>query len=104
MSLWAKNEEKRVSYFNPKFLGVTGRRAELDRLSLYVGAKYGYEDIKTRKVVADVKDLTDDVNYIVRHFGDLFVLDPNANLVAYIYPYHEEKKLVAAYTKIRAYY
>jgi protein SCO1/2 len=99
-----ENLKQYVAYFNPKFLGVTGSREELDKLNFYVGAKYGYEDIKTHKVVADVKELTDDENYIVRHFGDLFVIDPQASLVAYVYPYHEDRKLVATYNKIRSYY
>lgn len=93
-----------VSYFNPKFLGVTGDRAELDKITLYVGAKYGYEDSRTHKLVADVKELSDDENYTVRHFGDLFVFDPDAKLVAYIYPYHNKKNLVASYKKIRSYF
>lgn len=59
-----------VSYFNPRFVGVTGSDTELKAFARQLGVLYVLNE-------ADA-----DGNYLVDHTAGVFLLDPRARLVA----------------------
>ncbi|MES1944287.1 Sco1/SenC family electron transport protein [Salinisphaera sp. PC39] len=72
-----------LDYFDPAFVGVTGPRAEIERLTaaLYVPFRY----------VGDVEA----GDYTVDHSGALVLVDPEARAVAYFSPPHDPGTLAA---------
>lgn len=84
--------KKYVSFFHPDFIGLTGDKAEIDRLTETLGVIYDYEG-----------DLSSD-EYIVNHYGAILVVDPEARLRAHILPPHPNQKVVDAVNGIIDYY
>jgi protein SCO1/2 len=81
-----------VTYFNPQFVGLTGDKTNIDRLSKKLGVVYDYEgDVASGE-------------YTVNHYAAILVIDPRGRLRAHILPPHPVKKLVEAMTKITEYY
>jgi protein SCO1/2 len=60
-----------VRYFNPAFLGATGPHEQLKALTAQLGAMY-----------ARVQDEGSAMSYLVDHSATIFLLDPQARLVA----------------------
>ena len=81
-----------TTYFNPTFMGVTGKRKELDKFRDPIGAIYSYEG-----------DTNSD-NYVVNHFSGIYFIDPKGRERAYVLPPHSKTILSKAYQLIRNYY
>ena len=82
-----------TAHFNPKFIGVTGTRAEIDKLVDHHGIFYAIDEHEE-----------DDNAYTVYHPSELFLINPDAQLQALLrYP---ENPVVMAddFLKIRAHY
>lgn len=81
-----------VSYFNPDFIALTGKKADIDLLSKKLGVIYDYEgDIEAG-------------SYVVNHYAAILVIDPKGRLRAHILPPHPVDKVVDAVNRIRDYY
>lgn len=78
-----------VSYFNKKFIGVTGARAALNTFTREVGVAY------------DFPDGTKGNNYTVSHTSLVALFDPQARLHAIFTPPHKAEAIVEGYRKIR---
>lgn len=78
-----------VSYFDKKFIGVTGARAALDTFTHEVGVSYGFPDG------------TDGDNYSVSHTSVVALFDPNAHLHAIFTPPHRADAIIDGFRKIR---
>jgi protein SCO1/2 len=84
--------KKYVSYFHPDFKGLTGDKAEIDKLTKALGIIYEYDgDIENN-------------DYIVNHYGAILVVDPQARLRAHILPPHPNQKIIDAVETIIDYY
>lgn len=90
-----------VGYFNPLFLGVTGTKPEIDKLTEHVGAIYDFEDIETGSPIRDVNELRDHPGYLVNHYSSFIVINPDAKMVAHIYPPHHVDRVVNIINLIR---
>jgi protein SCO1/2 len=81
-----------LEYFNPSFIGLTGKKGEIDRLTKRLGVIYDYEgDVKAG-------------DYTVNHYSGILVVDPRGRLRAHILPPHTVAKLVKATTGLMNYY
>lgn len=81
-----------IHYFNPQFIGVSGNKAEIDRLAEAVGVIYEFEGD------------TGSERYNVNHYAAILMVDPKGRLRAHILPPHPASKMVSVITKIREYY
>lgn len=70
-----------LSFFSEKFIGLTGEKAQIDILADSLGVIYDYE--------GDVE--SDD--YIVNHFGAVYLFDPKGRLRTHILAPHEVERL-----------
>ncbi len=81
-----------VSFFNPDFIGLTGKKADIDQLSEALGIIYDYEgDVEAGK-------------YTVNHYAAILVIDPKGRVRAHILPPHPVDKVVNAINRIMDYY
>lgn len=80
-----------VTYFNPKFRGVTGAPEELNRLAkpLHVFYQRG-------------SDAKDSANYTVDHTSTIILIDPAARPRAIFTPPQNPERMAADFLKIRA--
>lgn len=83
-----------VQFFNPEFIGVSGKLNELDKLVNQIGILYGYDE----------KDSKDDKEYIVNHSSQLILVDPKGRMRAVISPPHIAKTITANFQTIRTFY
>jgi len=81
-----------MDFFNPEFIGLTGDKKEIDKLSETLGVIYDFEG-----------DTSSD-EYLVNHYAAILVIDPQARLRAHILPPHSVDKVATAITKLRNYY
>jgi len=81
-----------VRYFDPSFIGVTGKANEIDKLTGQLGILYGFED----------KDADD--NYNVNHSAQFVLIDPQGRLRAVISPPHDPATIASNFLAIRNYY
>lgn len=81
-----------VTFFNESFVGLTGDKAEIDKLAERLGVIYDYEG-----------DTSSD-DYVVNHFAAVYVFDPHARMRAYILPPHDVQKVSRAFKLISDYY
>ncbi len=81
-----------ITFFDPDFIGITGDKTEIDKLSERVGVIYDYE--------GDVRD----EDFIVNHYAAILIIDPDARLRAHILPPHSVEKVSTAFNRIRDYY
>jgi len=81
-----------VEYFNPKFIGATGLKAELDKFQAPLGVIYDYEG-----------DTTSD-DYEVSHFAAIYIIDPRGRERAYVLPPHSDKQVGEAFNLVYNYY
>ena len=81
-----------VRYFDPSFIGVTGKADEIDKLTGQLGILYGFED----------KDA--DGNYNVNHSAQFVLIDPQGRLRAIISPPHDPATIASNFQTIRKYY
>lgn len=83
-----------VEYFNPEFLGITGKLDEIDKLTRQIGILYGYDE----------KDSDKDQQYTVNHSAQLILIDPKGRMRAVISPPHDAKTISANFQTIRLFY
>lgn len=83
-----------VQFFNPEFIGVTGKLNELDKLVNQIGILYGYDE----------KDGENDKEYIVNHSAQVILVDPKGRMRAIISPPHIAKTMAANFQTIRTFY
>lgn len=81
-----------VRYFDPSFIGVTGKADEIDKLTGQLGILYGFED----------KDA--EGNYNVNHSAQFVLIDPQGRLRAVISPPHDPATIASNFQTIRNYY
>lgn len=81
-----------VRYFDPRFIGVTGKADEIDKLTGQLGILYGFED----------KD--EEGNYNVNHSAQFVLIDPQGRLRAVISPPHDPATIASNFKTIRNYY
>lgn len=84
-----------VSYFNDRFIGVTGSTAELDNFSRQMSALYTVHPKE-----ADQPDGT----YLVSHNSTIFLVDPQGRLYGRFPPPQTPKEIAGVFMKIRAFY
>ena len=82
-----------VSYFDPSFIGVTGKADEIDKLTGQLGILYGFED-KDPKTGS----------YNVNHSAQFVLIDPQGRLRAVISPPHDPATIASNFQSIRNYY
>ncbi len=80
-----------MAFFDQGFIGLTGSTEEIDNLTRQLGAGYmrGEE--------------TSPGNYVVNHTSAIFLIDPQARLVAAFSQPHNPATIVELFHKIRAY-
>ncbi|MDH5257517.1 MAG: SCO family protein [Gammaproteobacteria bacterium] len=81
-----------VEYFNPKFVGATGAKVEIDKFQEPLGVIYDFEG-----------DTNSD-DYIVNHFAAIYIIDPKSRERAYILPPHSLKQVGEAFNLVYDYY
>lgn len=81
-----------VRYFDPSFIGITGKADEIDKLTGQLGILYGFED----------KD--ENGNYNVNHSAQFILIDPEGRLRAVISPPHDPATIASNFQTIRKYY
>ena len=81
-----------MRYFDPSFIGITGKADEIDKLTGQLGILYGFED----------KDA--DGNYNVNHSAQFILIDPEGRLRAVISPPHDPATIASNFQTIRNYY
>jgi len=87
-----KRLKEYVSYFNPKFLGVTGSTAQVDTFARQIGALY------TLHKKASNED------YLVTHNSSIFLIDPQGRLYGRFPPPHAANEIAEIFIKIRVFY
>jgi len=63
-----------VQYYNPEFIGVTGKQDQIDELTSQLGILYGFDDPN------------ENGDYNVSHSGQIILIDPQANMRAVFSP------------------
>jgi protein SCO1/2 len=81
-----------LEYFDKSFIGLTGKKSEIDKFTDPLGVIYSYEGDTSKG------------DYIVNHFAAMYIIDPKARMRAYILPPHQLDRVMEAYTLIREYY
>lgn len=82
-----------MEFFNKDFIGVTGEKKNIDVLTRQFGAAYMMEQAE-----ASVPE-----QYLVSHTSAIFLVDPDANLVASFSQPHNPETITAQYQKVRTY-
>ena len=93
-----------VSYFNNKFMGVTGETAELDAISRQMSALYTIhpkEPAKPGKPKASGKGAD---AYTVTHNSTIFLVDPQGRLYGRFPPPQLPQEITEVFIKIRTFY
>jgi len=84
-----------VSYFNDRFIGVTGSTAEVDDFSRQMSAMY--------TIHAKEAGQADDT-YLVTHNSTVFLVDPQGRLHGRFPPPQTPKEIAEVFMKIRMFY
>lgn len=82
-----------MEFFDKGFVGVTGDRVNIDNITRQFGAGYAIE-----KANPDAPD-----QYLVGHTSAIFLVSPEARLVASFSQPHSSETITRQYTKIRSY-
>jgi protein SCO1/2 len=82
-----------VEYFNPQFIGLTGKPAELDGLTSNLGI-----------VHAKIANTADPTNYLVDHSASVLLVDPKGRLTALFGAPQQAKTLADDFHRLRRYY
>jgi protein SCO1 len=78
-----------VTYFNQAFLGITGDKTELEKLTRPLGIAYA-RDPKTAS----------SENYIINHSASILLVEPEGQLRALISPPHDAEEIAKDYKTI----
>ena len=76
-----------VAFFNPGFIGATGKAAELKRFTTLLGVNYGYQNAVTGMPAGGIKHRPEG-DYALDHSANFFVFDDHARLVTWVEPPH----------------
>ncbi len=78
-----------IHYFNPHFIGLTNNKEAIDEFTrqFFTGYVLGEKQA--------------DGNYLVSHTSSIFLIDPQARLIATFSPPHQVKTLVSQYLLIK---
>jgi len=79
-----------MEYFGPEFTGMTGFPNEVYDLAKQFGAAY----IKEEETAPG--------NYLVSHTSSIFLVDPQARIVASFSPPHNHETIASQYSGIKA--
>jgi protein SCO1/2 len=91
-----------IKYFNKDFIAVTGnKRSEVVLLTYPLGVDFDFEDAKTNLPIEDYDKLTKEDDYLVNHFGGIFIVDPMERVTAIVLPPHDPDKLASLFQYIR---
>lgn len=94
-----------IYFYNPEFIGVTASdNAALKQMTEQFGASFDYEDPATGDRIPDPSKLPPGSEYIVNHYGSLFLIGPDERVYADLLPPYQVERvrevfdtLVAAY-------
>jgi len=78
-----------LNYFNPNFIGLGGNKESIDKFTRQFAAGYMLEDKQA------------DGNYLVSHTSSIFLVDPDAKLIATFSPPHQLDTLISQYQLIK---
>lgn len=84
-----------ATYFNKKFIGVTGSTAELDAFSRQMSVMYTIHAKEPGK---------GDDNYLVSHNSTIFVVDPQGRIYGRFPPPQTPEEIAEIFLKMRAFY
>lgn len=95
-----------VSYFNNKFIGVTGDKEQLDALSRQMSVLYA---INSKEPAKDAKEPQKEggsgkEEYTVTHSSTIFLIDPQGRLYGRFPPPQLPQEIAQAFVKIRMFY
>lgn len=82
-----------VHFFNPHFLGATGKAKQIANIAGQVGAHYGFRNNPKSKA-----------GYTVTHSAEIILVDPQVRERAVFPPPHKIDAITSAFRKIRHYY
>lgn len=82
-----------VHFFNPHFIGATGKADQIANIAKQVGAHYGFRNDPKSKA-----------GYTVTHSAEIVLIDPQARERAVFSPPHKIDAITSAFRKIRHYY
>jgi protein SCO1/2 len=83
---------KYLDYFNQDFLGASGTKQDLDSLTRQFGAGY----------MLQPKTGTDE--YLISHTSSIFLVDPQARIVAAFSPPHDPGTIAEQFQQIRTFF
>lgn len=72
----AENMNQYITYFNPKFVGLTGSETQIAKLGEQFGVFY----------IKETLNGADDDNYLIEHTGSVMFVDPKGQYVANLSP------------------
>ncbi len=78
-----------LNYFNPNFIGLGGDKEAIDNFTRQFAAGYMLGEKQA------------DGNYLVSHTSSIFMIDPQARLIATFSPPHKVDTLVSQYKQIK---
>ena len=81
-----------MSYFNKRFIGVTGDKEQLDSFARLFGAGYVIEPERGPG------------DYLVSHTSSIFLVDPQQRLLAHFSPPHDAATIAEQFRKIKSRY
>lgn len=84
-----------VSFFDQRFLGVTGSVEQLDAFSRQIGVFYTIHAREAGKP---------DDSYLVTHSSTIFLIDPQGRLSGRFPPPHEAQEMAEIFQKIRTFH
>lgn len=92
-----------VSYFNPEFLGITGKTQELKKFSKQLGVIYfkGAEFKDPERPQAKPPAEPSEEDKMVSHTSAFFLIDPLGRLIAIFPEYNNTDMIFSEYTRIR---
>ncbi len=80
-----------AQYYDPSFIGITGKLDEVDNLTRQLGILYGYEEPDKQG------------NYHVNHSGQIILIDPQGNMRAVFSPPLDPKQIARDFQRIKTY-
>jgi len=81
-----------MTYFNETFMGVTGKKQQIDDFARQFGAGY---IIEPERGPGD---------YLISHTSSIFLVDPKTQVLAHFSPPHDPENIAAQFEQIRALY
>lgn len=94
-----------IYFYNPEFIGVTARdNAALKQMTEQFGASFDYEDPATGDRIPDPSKLPPGSEYIVNHYGSLFLIGPDERVYADLLPPYQVARVREVFDTLVATY